>query len=361
MDPLSLVSRLAAAVHPPRFHSVRYGGILAAHAKWRHLVVPPPLPEAAPAPGAQDACHSLPMAKRPKPRPATHRCGHVPWQRLMRQLGIDVETLGPTRPAPAPRGFAAPVARCGGKMKVIALVRDPQGIARYLRHLGLPTEEPSMAVPSGPRACHTCPCPTRLRRARRLPADHPSGRAASCAAAMASRPARRGRRPPRRRHGGHPRPTAPLAVLRQRGTGLSREGKSLARGLGSRRNPALAGPPGTPSGPSVTRLLQRSSRPQGFHLTYGLGSALRGPMARLSVARSSSAHSSPVAVRSSIGRHHAAPRRSGLVRPHLDSVTVHRRVRWLLRSNLLASASECSRLHGSAHRCSHRPQGRCTR
>lgn len=33
-----------------------------------------------------------------------------------------------------------------------ALVRDPQGIARYLRHLGLPTEAPTMAVPSGPRA-----------------------------------------------------------------------------------------------------------------------------------------------------------------------------------------------------------------
>jgi hypothetical protein len=33
---------------------------------------------------------------------------------------------------------------------VIALVRDPESIARYLRHLGLPTEEPSMAVPAGP-------------------------------------------------------------------------------------------------------------------------------------------------------------------------------------------------------------------
>jgi Putative transposase. len=29
MDPLSLVSRLAASVHPPRFHTVRYGGVLA--------------------------------------------------------------------------------------------------------------------------------------------------------------------------------------------------------------------------------------------------------------------------------------------------------------------------------------------
>jgi hypothetical protein len=30
-DPLSLVSRLAASVHPPKFHTLRYGGILAPH------------------------------------------------------------------------------------------------------------------------------------------------------------------------------------------------------------------------------------------------------------------------------------------------------------------------------------------
>jgi hypothetical protein len=132
MDPLSLVSRLAAAVHPPRFHSIRYGGILAPHAKWRPFVIPPPTPETDASSPTEDLSHSLPMAKNP--RPATHRCGYVPWQRLMRQLGIDVETCP----------------RCGGKMKVIALVRDPQGIARYLRHLGLPTEEAPMAPARGP-------------------------------------------------------------------------------------------------------------------------------------------------------------------------------------------------------------------
>jgi hypothetical protein len=134
MDPLSLVSRLAAAIHPPRFRSIRYGGILAPHANWRPFVIPPPPPKAIAAPGAADACHSLPMAKPPKPRPATHRCGYIPWRVLMRQLGIDVETCP----------------RCGGKMKVIALVRDPESIARYLRHLGLPTEEPSMAPARAP-------------------------------------------------------------------------------------------------------------------------------------------------------------------------------------------------------------------
>jgi hypothetical protein len=67
MDPLSLVSRLAAAVHPPRFHSIRYGGILAPHAKWRPFVIPPPTPEMAAPPPTEDASHSL-----PSPRTRTH-------------------------------------------------------------------------------------------------------------------------------------------------------------------------------------------------------------------------------------------------------------------------------------------------
>jgi hypothetical protein len=55
----------------------------------------------------------------------------------------------------------------GGKMRLVALVQEPEDIALYLRHLGLPTEIPPLAVPSGPRAYTPCPCPTRLRRARR--------------------------------------------------------------------------------------------------------------------------------------------------------------------------------------------------
>ena len=45
-------------------------------------------------------------------------------------LGLPVDTLGPARPAPAPRGFAAPVAHCGGRMKLRALVRDRESIER---------------------------------------------------------------------------------------------------------------------------------------------------------------------------------------------------------------------------------------
>ena len=79
-------------------------------------------------------------------------------------------------------------------MKLIALVQDAESIARYLRHLGLPTEVPPVAPLSGARACPPCPCPTRLRRARRLPENHRSGRAAFFAAATARPPTRPKRR-----------------------------------------------------------------------------------------------------------------------------------------------------------------------
>ena len=129
-------------------------------------MVPPPPPEAVAADTDAPACHSLPPDKDAPPRAATHRCKYIPWRQLMRRgLNLDVETCP----------------RCGGRMKLIALVQDAENVARYLRHLGLPTEVPPMAPLSGARACPPCPCPTRPRRARRPPEGHRSGRAASSA------------------------------------------------------------------------------------------------------------------------------------------------------------------------------------
>jgi hypothetical protein len=45
-----------------------------------------------------------------------------------------------------------------------------------------------LPVPSGPRACPPCPCPTRLRRARRRREPRRTGRFASCAASPRRRP-----------------------------------------------------------------------------------------------------------------------------------------------------------------------------
>ena len=50
MDPLSLLCRLATSVPPPRFHTVRYAGVLAAATGARSPVLEEPR---APTPGAR--------------------------------------------------------------------------------------------------------------------------------------------------------------------------------------------------------------------------------------------------------------------------------------------------------------------
>jgi len=40
MDPLSLLCRLATAVPPPRYHTVKYAGVLAAASPWRSRIAP---------------------------------------------------------------------------------------------------------------------------------------------------------------------------------------------------------------------------------------------------------------------------------------------------------------------------------
>src|SRR3954467_8735793 len=54
MDPLSLLCRLATSVPPPRFHTVKYAGVLAPASPWRSRVAPEPPPSASDAERAAD-------------------------------------------------------------------------------------------------------------------------------------------------------------------------------------------------------------------------------------------------------------------------------------------------------------------
>ena len=144
LDPLSLLGRLAAAVPPPRFHTVRYAGVLGPASPWRTLVVPPP-------PQQPDPAVNDPNASSAKPWPPTHRSRYRPWAELLKRcFAIDVETCP----------------SCGGRTQIIALVTAPASIARFLRHLGEPTE-PLPLEPARP------PTDFRSRVLRRqLPGSH---------------------------------------------------------------------------------------------------------------------------------------------------------------------------------------------
>jgi hypothetical protein len=127
LDPLSLLCRLVALVPAPRFHTVRYFGVLAPAAKWRPLVAPKPQPSQATddgtAPDAAPPCSSA-FGSR-----------YRPWAELLRRtFAVDVETCP----------------RRGARMRLMALITEPWGVARFLRHRGEPTEPPARASPRDP-------------------------------------------------------------------------------------------------------------------------------------------------------------------------------------------------------------------
>jgi hypothetical protein len=125
LDPLSLLCRLCAAVPPPRFNTVRYAGVLAAASSWRALVVPPP-PEPTPHhhPGSTTA------AKAP-----THRSVWRPWHELLkRTFDVDLQACS----------------RCGGHMKLKAILTGSESTQRLLRSMGEPTDPPRRAPARDP-------------------------------------------------------------------------------------------------------------------------------------------------------------------------------------------------------------------
>ena len=121
MDPLSLLSRLAASVPAPRLHTVRYAGVLASAGKVRPCFAPKP------AVVASENASEVPE----RPRRGAYR----PWAELLkRTFGFDVLTC------PC----------CSGRMKLPALVTEPKSIARYLQGIGEPTDVPKRTPARGP-------------------------------------------------------------------------------------------------------------------------------------------------------------------------------------------------------------------
>ena len=107
LEPLDLMARLAALVPPPRMHLTRFHGVFAPHSKLRAAVTP-----------AHRGVGGKAVPADPD-KPITPRHVAMCWaQRLKRVFGIEIDTCG----------------RCGGKLKVIASIEEPEVIARILAH-----------------------------------------------------------------------------------------------------------------------------------------------------------------------------------------------------------------------------------
>jgi hypothetical protein len=99
------------------------------------VVPPPPEPDAAAAP-AHAHGHAQPQPADPATgKPATHRCRYRPWAELLRHtFASDLEACE----------------KCGGRLRLKALVTRPTSIERWLRALGEPTDAPPLSPARDP-------------------------------------------------------------------------------------------------------------------------------------------------------------------------------------------------------------------
>ena len=113
LDPMDFIARLAALVPRPRLNLTRFHGVFAPNCKHRKSVVP---------------------KRKPNEEQPNKPLAPMTWtQRLKRVFAIDIETC--------------PV--CGGKLRVIACIEDPEVIARILDHL---RQRDGTELPQQPRA-----------------------------------------------------------------------------------------------------------------------------------------------------------------------------------------------------------------
>jgi Putative transposase/Transposase zinc-binding domain len=122
MDPLSLLCRLAMSVPPPRYHTVKYGGVLASASRWRARIAPKPVVDTT-------------VEAAPPSEPARRRGTYRPWAELLRRT-FAVDAL------------ACP--KCQGRMKLLAMVTSVKSIRRFLASTDEPLEPPARSPNRGP-------------------------------------------------------------------------------------------------------------------------------------------------------------------------------------------------------------------
>jgi len=113
---MEFMQRLAALVPRPRLHLIRFHGVLAPNAKLRSKVVPTPAQTTAAHPCDHTQAHSAAV--------------RLNWARLLKRVfDIDIERCA-----------------CGGKLKIIAVIEQPDVIERMLTHPGLSGRPPPRAA-----------------------------------------------------------------------------------------------------------------------------------------------------------------------------------------------------------------------
>lgn len=131
LDPLDFIARLAALIPPPRFHLLRYHGVLAAHANARSEVVPGRAPELVEPTQLKLLFDGEVTVREPGSKPASRH----PWAWLLQRVfAVDI--------------MVCP--RCRGAMKLVEIANERDAIARVFATVGLGPRPPPRPRPPLP-------------------------------------------------------------------------------------------------------------------------------------------------------------------------------------------------------------------
>jgi hypothetical protein len=109
-EPLDFISRLVSLIPKPRVNLTRFHGIFAPNSKYRALVTPSKRGKGNKVKTPQEAQDQTPAEKQ----------ASMTWaKRLKRVFDIDIETCS----------------ECGGEVRIIACIEDPEVIRKILAHL----------------------------------------------------------------------------------------------------------------------------------------------------------------------------------------------------------------------------------
>jgi hypothetical protein len=126
--PLSFIGRLVALIPAPRFHVLRYAGVLGPDAKLRHQVVPA-VPAQAPRTAVQLTLVQAGQSVSQLQDDASPATRH-PWSMLLKHVfAVDVTVC----------------VTCGGPMRWLSFATTPKAIGRALYRAGLGPQPPPIA------------------------------------------------------------------------------------------------------------------------------------------------------------------------------------------------------------------------
>lgn len=149
MTPVQFLARLCALIPPPRHPLVRFHGVFAPHCSWRGDVVALVAPAAAPPYSSSEAtqpCASQPSCAAPVALATPSPLSTSATDNQIRVLSrIDWATL-----LQRVYDFDALACPCGGRLRVIALITDPQVAAAILTAVRLPSAPPPIARARAP-------------------------------------------------------------------------------------------------------------------------------------------------------------------------------------------------------------------